>query len=81
MNEAVLLSGNPSVAPHGAEQFEWDPSCRELQSVWANQAISPPNGIPSMSAATGLIMTWVSETASGPWKRSARRQANPFFTL
>ena len=52
---AVLLSGNPSIAPYGAEKFEWDPSSRELQSVWMNQAISLPNGIPSMSAATGLI--------------------------
>jgi hypothetical protein len=52
---AVLLSGNPSIAPYGAEKFEWDPSTRELQSVWVNQAISLPNGIPSMSAATGLI--------------------------
>ncbi len=40
---------------YGVEKFEWDPDAKELQSVWANPDIACPNGIPSMSAATGLI--------------------------
>lgn len=52
---AILKSGDPDVAPYGAEKFEWNPDKRELTSVWVNQEISLPNGIPSMSAATNLI--------------------------
>jgi len=52
---AILLSGDPDIAPYGAEKFEWDPLTRELRSVWVNPEVSLPNGIPTMSAATGLI--------------------------
>ncbi len=51
----LLLSGLSSIAPYGAEKFEWDPQTRQLTSAWANTTISLPNGIPSMSAATNLI--------------------------
>jgi hypothetical protein len=52
---AILLSGVPEIAPYGAEKFEWDPGIRQLRSVWANPEISLPSGIPTMSAAPGLI--------------------------
>jgi len=52
---AIIYSGLPEYAPYGAEKFEWDPVTRQLQSVWVNPDISLPNGIPTMSAATGLI--------------------------
>jgi len=52
---SVLFSGFPAFAPYGAEKFVWDPRARELASAWANEAVSLPNGIPAMSAATGLI--------------------------
>jgi len=52
---AIIYSGLPEYAPYGAEKFEWDPVTRQLQSAWVNPDISLPNGIPTMSAATGLI--------------------------
>ena len=55
---AVALSGTASVAPHGAEKFSWDPVANELTSAWANTTVSCPNGIPSMSSATGLAYCW-----------------------
>ncbi len=55
---AVFNSGNPSIAPHGAEKFRWDPATRTLDSVWVNQTVSCPNGIPSMSTATGYAYCW-----------------------
>ncbi|PKL37207.1 MAG: hypothetical protein CVV44_16360 [Spirochaetae bacterium HGW-Spirochaetae-1] len=51
----ILASGIPGIAPRGAEKFQWDPAARKLVSVWANREICLPNGIPAMSAATGLI--------------------------
>ncbi len=51
----ILRSGNPGIAPYGAEKFEWDPKARELKPVWANIKVSLPNGIPCMSAATNLV--------------------------
>jgi len=55
---AVLLSGASGVAPHGAEKFSWDPDTNTLTSSWANRTVSCPNGIPSMSSATGLAYCW-----------------------
>jgi len=51
----ILRSGNPGIAPYGAEKFEWNPRTRKLRSVWANNKVSLPNGIPCMSAATNLV--------------------------
>jgi len=51
----ILASGIPGIAPRGAEKFQWDPAAGRLKSVWANREICLPNGIPAMSAATGLI--------------------------
>ena len=47
----AVISG---AAALGVEKFVWDPETRKLESVWANPEIPCPNGIPSMSAATGL---------------------------
>lgn len=51
----LLLSGIPANAPYGAEKFEWNPVSRNLNSVWVNNTVSFPNGIPCMSAQTNLI--------------------------
>jgi len=51
----TLLSGETDHAPYGCEKFEWDPEARQLRSVWANQEVSFPNAIPTMSSATNLI--------------------------
>ena len=54
----VLFSGAAGVAPRGAEKFTWDPVDDTLQSAWSNTTVSCPNGIPSMSTATGLAYCW-----------------------
>lgn len=51
----TLLSGVPSNEPQGIERVEWDPTTRTCASVAANPAVQIPNGIPTMSAATGLL--------------------------
>lgn len=51
----ILWSNTKEYAPYGIEKFEWDPIQKKLKSVWANPQLSVPNGIPSMSAETGLI--------------------------
>jgi len=51
----ILWSNTKEYAPYGIEKFEWDPVAKKLKSVWANPNLSVPNGIPSMSAETGLI--------------------------
>jgi hypothetical protein len=50
-----LLSGLPGNAPTGIERFAWDPDGRTCEVVWANPDIAIPNGIPTMSAETGMI--------------------------
>jgi hypothetical protein len=52
---AQLLSGLPGNAPTGIERFAWDAETRTCSVVWANADVAIPNGIPTMSAATGLI--------------------------
>ena len=50
-----LLSGLPGNQPTGLQRIDWNPTTRTCEEVWANPEISIPNGIPSMSAATGMI--------------------------
>ncbi len=50
-----LTSGIPTNEPRGLERIEWDPATRTCASVAANPTIQVPNGIPTMSAATGLF--------------------------
>jgi hypothetical protein len=52
---AQLVSGLPGNAPTGLERFRWDPTTRTCEVVWANPDLAIPNGIPTMSAATGMI--------------------------
>ncbi len=52
---AALAGQDPANAPYGIERFDWDPKTRTCGSTWANRDLSIPNGIPSMSTATGLI--------------------------
>lgn len=51
----ILWSNYKDYAPYGIEKFEWLPAERKFKSVWANSELSVPNGIPTMSSATGLI--------------------------
>ena len=66
---AVLFSGVPAVAPHGAQKFVWDPATNTLSSSWANTTVSCPNGIPAMSAASGLAYCWGAR--DGSWTLEA----------
>lgn len=50
----VFFSNIGPNAPYGVERFSWDPVFKTVKSDWSNKAISCPNGIPTMSAATGL---------------------------
>jgi hypothetical protein len=43
------------VAPPGIERFTWDSASDTLSSAWSVSDLSCPNGIPSASAATGLM--------------------------
>jgi hypothetical protein len=54
-NATIYRSNRPEIAPYGIEKFQWNPETRKLESVWANRSLSCPNGIPTMSAATGLF--------------------------
>jgi hypothetical protein len=52
---AALWGSNDLIAPRGAERIDWDPVTRTCAVRWVNDEVSLPNGIPTMSAATGLI--------------------------
>ncbi len=52
---AALFGSNDRYAPRGAERIDWDPVTHTCGTTWVNDAVSLPNGIPTMSAATGLM--------------------------
>ncbi|MCP4426657.1 MAG: hypothetical protein GY803_19360 [Chloroflexi bacterium] len=52
---AAFAGGNPDVAPYGIERIDWDATTQQCRQVWVNEDISIPNGIPTMSEATGLF--------------------------
>lgn len=52
---AALLGGDPTLAPSGIERIDWDPETRRCRTVWANPDVKWPNGIPTMSRASGLV--------------------------
>jgi hypothetical protein len=52
---SALEGGIPEKAPFGLERIDWDPGTRTCSTVWANSDISVPNGIPSISEASGLV--------------------------
>jgi hypothetical protein len=52
---SALEGGIPEKAPLGIERIDWDPETRTCSTVWANAEISVPNGIPSISEASGLV--------------------------
>ncbi|GLR27053.1 hypothetical protein [Limnobacter litoralis] len=60
-----LLSGLSFNRPHGLQRVDWDPKTRTCHTVWSNTDISWPNGIPTMSAADGLIYGIGSRTVNG----------------
>ena len=52
---SALEGGIPEKAPFGFERIDWDPETRTCSTVWENAEISVPNGIPSISEASGLV--------------------------
>ncbi len=50
-----LLSGLPGNEPRGIERFDWNPKTKTCDVTWSNPDVAIPNGIPTMSSATGLI--------------------------
>lgn len=42
-------------APHGIERIDWRPGRRTCSVRWSNPDVSMPNGIPTMSVASGLV--------------------------
>jgi hypothetical protein len=52
---SALEGGNPDQAPFGLERVDWDPVLRTCRRAWVNTEVSIPNGIPTMSTATGLV--------------------------
>jgi hypothetical protein len=50
-----LAAQDPANAPYGVERIDWDPGTRTCRSRWANRDVSIPNGVPTMSSATGLV--------------------------
>jgi hypothetical protein len=52
---AALTAPAPGNAPKGMERIDWDPRTRACRTVWANRDVSVPNGVPTMSAASGLV--------------------------
>lgn len=65
----VLLSGQPQHAPYGVEKFIWDPRTQTLRSSWANQQVSCPNGIPTVSA--GSHLAYCIGARNGSWTLEA----------
>jgi hypothetical protein len=61
----LLAGGNPVNAPYGAEKFIWNPASRKFSSVWVNQNVSFPSGIPCMS--TGSNMMYCMGQQDGTW--------------
>jgi hypothetical protein len=41
--------------PHGAQRVDWHPRTQTCTTRWENAEVSIPNGIPTMSARTGLL--------------------------
>ncbi|NNE20500.1 MAG: hypothetical protein HKN10_18690 [Myxococcales bacterium] len=62
---SALEGGIPEKAPFGLERIDWDPETRSCATVWANSEISVPNGIPSISEASGLV--YGAGQRSGQW--------------
>lgn len=51
----VLADQVPGNEPRGVQRIDWNPKTRTCHTEWANPTISIPNGIPTMSAKTGLV--------------------------
>jgi hypothetical protein len=54
-NMTVYRSNSPGVAPFGVQKLSWDQNANQLKVDWVRRDLSCPNGIPTMSAATGLM--------------------------
>jgi len=52
---SALEGGIPAKAPVGFERVDWDPESQTCASIWANTTVSVPNGIPSISEASGMV--------------------------
>jgi hypothetical protein len=54
-NMTIYRSNSSTIAPYGIQRFTWNQEQNELTSVWVRTDLSCPNGIPTMSEATGLM--------------------------
>ncbi|MCP4360911.1 MAG: hypothetical protein GY796_23125, partial [Chloroflexi bacterium] len=52
---AAAAGGRPDFAPYGIERIDWNPETRQCETVWVNNELSIPNGIPTMSRASDLF--------------------------
>ncbi|MEM7434852.1 MAG: hypothetical protein AAF436_06835, partial [Myxococcota bacterium] len=52
---SALEGGIPAKAPLGMERVDWDPVTQSCATVWVNDTVSIPNGIPSISAQSNLV--------------------------
>ena len=52
---AAAAGGRPDFAPYGIERIDWNPKTRQCETVWVNNELSIPNGIPTMSRETALF--------------------------
>lgn len=62
---SALEGGDPAKAPRGVERIDWDPRRQICETVWVNETVSIPNGIPSISAASELV--YGIEQRDGAW--------------
>jgi hypothetical protein len=52
---SVVTGQIPGNAPKGVERIDWSPKTRTCRTRWASPNVQIPNGIPTMSAASGLF--------------------------
>ncbi len=56
LNQILALLGQlPWNQPRGVERIDWDPATRTCRSVWSNRRASIPNGVPTLSVASGMV--------------------------
>ena len=60
-----LLSGLSINRPAGLQRIDWDPATRSCRTIWSNNEVSIPNGIPTMSATSRQIFGIGSRTLNG----------------
>jgi len=52
------LGHHADYRPLGLHKYEWNPETRTLEHAWANNQVSSPNGVPSVSQPTNMVYTF-----------------------